>query len=218
MLGLNASLALICTVAATVAAPVYLPQLANLMAGAQLEIDMAALSLRLAVIVGGAAACSWLLQRYAGASVRANPHAMTGVSVVGLIVVAVGAMHGMDQQIRTDPLGALEILMLALSMNILLQIAGAALFFHGGQVRSLTIGLVSGNRNVTLVWAAATPFLAAHPGAELFLAMSVFPIFILPLAMKRSLPWVRSMAKILDRPKIAPRLVGALSRRDRPVA
>jgi hypothetical protein len=218
MLGLNASLALICTVAATVAAPVYLLQLANLMAGAQLEIDMAALSLRLTVFVGGAAACSWLLQRYAGASVRANPHAMTGVSVVGLIVVAVGAMHGMDQQIRTDPLGALEILMLALSMNILLQIAGAALFFHGGQVRSLTIGLVSGNRNVTLVWAAATPFLAAHPGAELFLAMSVFPIFILPLAMKRSLPWVRSMAKILDRPKIAPRLVGALSRRDRPVA
>jgi hypothetical protein len=44
---------------------------------------------------------------------------------------------------------------------------------------------VSGNRNVTLVWAAAAPTLAGHPGVELFLAMSVFPIFVLPLATRR---------------------------------
>jgi len=39
---------------------------------------------------------------------------------------------------------------------------------------------VSGNRNVTLAWAAAGAGLLNHPGVELYLAMSVLPIFMLP--------------------------------------
>jgi hypothetical protein len=54
------------------------------------------------------------------------------------------------------------------------------LFTPSGRLRALTVGLVSGNRNVTLAWAAAGPGLMAYPEVELFLAMSVFPIFMLP--------------------------------------
>ena len=67
MLGLNAPLALLATVAATVVAPLYLPPLAASLAGAELAIDPLALSARLAVIVGGAASVAWLLRRRAGA-------------------------------------------------------------------------------------------------------------------------------------------------------
>lgn len=184
MLGLNPSLALIATVVATAATPLYLPPLAKFMIGANVSVDTLALSLRLAVIIGGAAVTSYLLRRFARNWVNDNPHAMTGLSVVGLIVVAIGAMHGIDAHILADPRRAAEVLLLAFGLNIGFQLLGAAMFVRLGALRSLTIGLVSGSRNVTLVWAAATPLLIAHPDAELFLAMSVFPIFMLPLVTK----------------------------------
>jgi BASS family bile acid:Na+ symporter len=185
MLGLNPSLALTATVVATVATPLYLPVLAKATIGANISVDTFALSSRLALIVGGAAATSYLLQRFARSWVNGNPHAMTGLSVVGLIIVAIGAMHGMDKHILSDPGRAAAVLALAFGLNIGFQLLGAAMFLHLGALRSLTVGLVSGSRNVTLVWAAATPLLIAHPDAELFLAMSVFPIFMLPLVTKQ---------------------------------
>ncbi|TCZ63875.1 hypothetical protein [Roseicella aquatilis] len=185
MLGLSAPLALLATVAATLAAPFYLPPLAAALAGAELAIDPVALSARLGLIVGGAAVAAWALRRYAGDWVAANPHAMTGISVIGLIAVALGAMHGMGEHIAAAPAHAAVLLMLAFVANAGLQLFGTLLFCALDRRRALTIGLVSGNRNITLVWAAAAPFLAAHPGVELFLAMSVFPIFMLPLAMRR---------------------------------
>ena len=40
--------------------------------------------------------------------------------------------------------------------------------------------LCFGNRNISLVSAAAAPFLSSHPDSALFMAMSFLPIFILP--------------------------------------
>jgi len=188
MLGLSAPLALLATVAATLAAPFYLPPLAAWLAGADLAIDPFALSARLGVIVGAAALVAWLLRRYAGRWVADNPQAMTGISVLGLIAVAIGAMRGMQVHILADPAHAAALLALAFLANAGLQCLGALLFGGLDRRRALTVGLVSGNRNVTLVWAAATPFLVAYPGVELFLAMSVFPIFMLPLTMRRLVP------------------------------
>jgi hypothetical protein len=59
-------------------------------------------------------------------------------------------------------------------------VLGTGLFWSSGRLRALSIGLVSANRNVTLVWAAAGASLAGAPDVELFLAMSVFPIFMMP--------------------------------------
>ena len=185
MLGLSAPLALLATVAATLAAPLYLPPLAAALAGAELAIDPLAMSLRLGAIIGAAALAAWLLRRHAGRWVAENPNAMTGIAVLGLLLVAVGAMRGMREEIAAAPGHALLLLGLAFLVNAALQAVGALLFFAVERRRALTVGLVSGNRNITLVWAAAAPFLADHPGVELFLAMSVFPIFMLPVASQR---------------------------------
>jgi BASS family bile acid:Na+ symporter len=190
MLGLSPALALMATVAATLAAPFYLPPLAGLLAGAELAIDPFALSLRLAVIVGGAAATAWLLRRRAGAWVAANPHAMTGLAVLGLIAVAIGAMQGMQAHVLEEPQRAAFLLGIAFAVNAGFQIVGALLFAWVGRLRALTVGLVSGNRNVTLIWAAAAPILAERADVELFLAMAVFPIFILPAVTRRLLTLV----------------------------
>jgi predicted Na+-dependent transporter len=185
MLGLSAPLALLATVVATLAAPLYLPPLAALLAGAELSIDPLSMSLRLGAIVGGAALTAWLLRRRAGRWVAENPNAMTGIAVLGLLLVAIGAMRGMREEIMAAPGQAALLLGLAFLVNAGLQATGALLFAALERRRALTVGLVSGNRNITLVWAAAAPFLADHPSVELFLAMSVFPIFMLPLATRR---------------------------------
>jgi len=184
MLGLNAPLALIITTIATVATPIYIPLLVKLMIDAELTIDGLTMSVRLVAIVGGAALVSWLLKGFAKDTVERNPHAMTGISVIGLIVVAVGATHGIDKYIFAEPLWALELLSIAFAINVFFQIISALLFARLGQICSFTVGLLSGNRNVTLIWTASAPFVSAYPGVELFLAMSVFPIFMLPLLTK----------------------------------
>jgi predicted Na+-dependent transporter len=188
MLGLSTSLALIATVVATLLAPFYLPPLASLFAGATLAIDPYALSLRLEIIVGGAAVTALLLRRFANQWVAGNPNVMTGISVLGLIAVAIGAMHGMQRHVLGEPVRALLLLGLAFLGNAGMQALGALIFMPLGRVRAMTVGLVTGNRNVTLVWAATGPFLASHPDVELFLAMSVFPIFMLPVVMQRLTP------------------------------
>jgi predicted Na+-dependent transporter len=185
MLGLSAPLALLATVAATLAAPLYLAPLAVALAGAELAIDPLALSLRLGTIIGGAAVAAWQLRRRAGKWVANNPNAMTGIAVLGLLLVAIGAMRGMRDDIVAAPGQAALLLGLAFLVNAALQAVGALLFAGLEMRRALTVGLVSGNRNITLVWAAAAPFLADHPGVELFLAASVFPIFMLPAATQR---------------------------------
>ena len=181
MLGLSAPLALLATVVATVLSPLYLPPLAGWLAGFQLHIDSWAMTGRLLVIVGGACLGAALLRRFAGRFVAANPHAMTGVAVLGLILVAVGAMRGMQGYFLAHPAEVAYALLLAFAVNAGFQALGAALFAGSGALRALTVGLASGNRNVTLAWAAAGAGLAGQPEVELYLAASVFPIFMLPI-------------------------------------
>lgn len=181
MLGLRAPLALLATITATAVCPLTMPALAAVLIDARFDLDSGAMMLRLLLIVGSAWLASLLVRRYAGGFVRANPHCLTGVAVVGLLVVALAAMRGMQAVLLSEPGRVAAVLGLAFAVNAGFQALGA-LLFHAEAPRSwaLTVGLVSGNRNVTLVWAAAAPFAAAHPGIELYLAMSVFPIFVMP--------------------------------------
>lgn len=190
MLGLRAPLSLVATVAATLVSPFYLPPLASWFAGCHLSLDPLGMMERLLVIVGGAGLCSALLKRYAGGFVARNPHAMMGIAVIGLILVAIGAMRGMQRYVLEHPVEVVRSLAIAFAANAGLQLLGAVLFAPAGASRALTVGLVSGNRNVTLAWAAAGASVAAHPRVELYLAMSVLPIFMLPALLQAPVSWI----------------------------
>lgn len=202
MLGLSAPLSLLATVAATVLSPLYLPLLANWFAGYQLDVDPISMTMRLLLIVGGACVSAMLLRRYAGRFVSENPHAMTGIAVLGLILVAIGAMRGMRAYFFAHPHEVVNCLALAFAVNAGFQLLGTVLFAPAGRVRALTVGLVSGNRNVTLAWAAASASLLGQQQVELYLAASVLPIFMLP-ALTR--PVVARLIRVSPRrPLIAP--------------
>ena len=190
MLGLSAPLSLLATVAATILSPFYLPPLASWLAGYQLFIEPVAMTERLLLIVGGACACAALLRRYAGRFVAQNPHAMTGIAVLGLILVAIGAMRGMRNYFIEHPREVADCVALAFAVNAGFQVLGATLFATAGRLRALTVGLVSGNRNVTLAWAAASASLMGQPQVELYLAASVLPIFMLPALTRPAVAWL----------------------------
>lgn len=180
MLGLSAPFALLVTLAATLTSPLYLPPLAAALANTHLDLHALHLAFRLVVIVGGSCIAAAALRRYTPNFVGNNPHAMTGVAVLGLILVAVGAMHGMQDMLRAETTTVILYLLIAFAANIGFQLLGYALFVGRWPTRALTIGLVSGNRNVTLIWAAIGSGLIGHPEVELYLAVSVIPIFVLP--------------------------------------
>lgn len=184
MLGLSAPLALFATITAMAIAPFTLPPLALAMTGAELSIDPVVLALRLGVIVGAAALCAWVMRRFTGRWIERHPDAMTGIAVLGLLVVALAAMRGVQAQILAAPWIAMGWLTLAFALNAGLQALGTLLFAGDDRVRALSMGLCTGNRSVTLVWAAAAPFIDSRPGVELYLAMSLLPIFMLPLATR----------------------------------
>lgn len=186
MLGLRAPLAMLASLAATLAAPASLPLFAALAGGPHLSIDPWQMMRVLLVIVGGAAAAAMLLRRFAGGFVCGNPQVMTGIAVAGLLLVAVAAMRGMQPRLLADPGGAAAVLALAFGINIALQALGTLLFLRCGASVALTAGLVSGNRNVTLAWAAAgygLPF-----DTEIAMAMCIFPIFMLPALFRWLIP------------------------------
>jgi BASS family bile acid:Na+ symporter len=199
MLGLSAPIALIASVVATALAPISLPLLAAWAGGPQLSIDPWHMMWTLLLIVGGAALSAALLRRFAGGFVRGNPQVMTGIAVAGLLLVAVAAMRGMQPRLLADPGGVAEVLAIAFGINVALQGLGTLLFVWAGAAEALTAGLVSGNRNVTLAWAAAGMGLPAE--TELALAMCVFPIFMLPALFRWLIP---RPAALLRRRPVAP--------------
>jgi arsenite transporter len=70
----------------------------------------------------------------------------------------------------------------AIAVSIGLCALSALAFSGFGLKLAGTIGLVSGNRNVTLAWAAAS--FGLPPLAEGYVAACVVPVLALPLAVK----------------------------------
>jgi predicted Na+-dependent transporter len=155
-----------------------------LISGTTAHIDAGAMFGRIVAVIGASAAAAALLRRFASGFVARNPNAMTGVSVVGLLTVAIGAMHGMSEHVLGHGLQAMQLTGLAFAVNVGFQIVGFVIFSKLGTTDALTVGLVSGNRNVTLVWVVVAPWLVELPLVEDYLAASVFPIFMLPLFTK----------------------------------
>lgn len=189
IMGLSAPLALLVMITVTIISPITLPALAAWLTGTQLSIDPLAMTARLLLIVGGACASAVLIRRFAGGFVRDNPNAMTGVTVAGLILVAIGAMRGMDALILSQPGRVASYCGLAFAMNVGFQCLGAIMFQAFGHRNGLTVGLVSGNRNITLIWASLGSNSIVAPDVELYLGMSVLVVFILPVATGWVVRW-----------------------------
>ena len=175
MLGLDGTVPLVATLVSMALAPLTVPLAAAWFGG--LSLAPLALALKLAGLVGGAAAVALVARRHAAGLLAAWGGLIDGVTVTALIVFALATMAGMRAAIGADPALAVLCLVLAFAANAGLQLMGA-LVLPGSFRERVTAGLVLGNRNVGLVWSALGA--AASPQLALYFAATQLPIYILP--------------------------------------
>lgn len=188
VLGLDAVTALGAMVLATVVLPVSLPLLVQNTMGLPLSIDSAGLAVRLSGVIGGAAAMSWAVRRVAGAdAVERGRGLLDGMSVVLLVVFALGAMDGVARRFLDDPAHVGFVLGAAVAASLILQGAGAVAFMAAGRRRALTAGYVSGNRNMAVLLAVLP--LGVHPDVPLFIALVQIPVYLMPALSRPVYRW-----------------------------
>lgn len=183
MLGLRPRLALLASILLTMAAPLTMPLLGGLL---ELEVamDMGTLAARLISIIGLAAGAAFLMLRFPSRFAWAthDQQAGTGLAVLGLIIVGLATAQGVRAQWLANPADFERMLALAFTVNFGLCILGMVAFWWLGPGTAATIGLLSGNRNVTLAWAVVS--MGSSSLAEGYLAASVVPVLALPLMVK----------------------------------
>jgi arsenite transporter len=186
MLGLQPRLALVASVTLTLLAPLTMPGLAHFLVH-DVPIDTGRFAPRLVAIVGGAAIAAFLalrLRQQLG-SVLPDSRAGAGIAVIGLVVVGLAAAHAAQIYWHVDSTRFGRIVFAAIAVNVLACVLGALVFTRLGRAASATVGLVSGNRNVTLAWAAGGFTLPTL--AQEYLAACVIPVLALPLVVKVAL-------------------------------
>ncbi len=178
ILRLNPTIALLATVFGTVLAPFYIPALAALLSGYQVDIDPFATCLRLAALIGGAGLAAAGVKRFAGGFVRANPEAVTGVAVLAMFLAGMGSMKGMQAHLLAQPAFSLAFVLLAYLLLFGAELLGTFLFWRHGRQAALTAGLISGTRTITLAWVVLGDNIL--PLADLFLAAGMVAKYTAP--------------------------------------
>ena len=132
--------------------------------------------MRLALIIGLAcliaqAARHWRRQVQ---PLLPDSQAAAGVAVLGLMVVGLAMTSGIRAHWASGEHAFMTFVAVAIAINLGVGLLGALLFRSWGAKDALTIGMVSGNRNVTLAWAAAGATLPA--ATEAYVAACVLPV------------------------------------------
>lgn len=205
ILGLQPRLALIASLALTLVAPLSMPAFATVL-GVNVSIDMVHLAWRLALIIGFAALLAQMARHWRSRvqALLPDQSAAAGVAVIGLVIVGLAMMSGIRAYWTADSDGFSRFLAAAVGMNLGVGLVGALLFSSWGAKDAFTVGLVSGNRNVTLAWAAAGSTLPA--ATEAYVAACVLPVLALPLAIKSVLAVRARLLPVIGRQKPAQQL------------
>jgi BASS family bile acid:Na+ symporter len=178
ILRLNITIALLATVIGTAASPFYIPVLAAIFGGYQLDVDPLATCLYLVLLIGGAFLASVAAKRLAGSFIGENPEAMTGIAVFAMFLAGMGSMRGMQAHLLAQPAQSIEFILLAYALLFGAEILGTALFWRYGRTAALTAGLISGTRTITLAWVVLGNNIL--PLADLFLATSMVAKYTAP--------------------------------------
>jgi len=179
LLGLDAALAVVAMVSTTALVPLTLPPLGAALLGIALEIDVGTFMLRLALMVGGAFAGAWVVRRLVpAAAIERNARPLDGVSVLIMMVFAIGIMDGVTAFALERPGYVLVATVAAIAADVLLQLAGAAAWRRSRMQGALTTGFLTGNRNMGLVLVA----LGSDASFEViaFFAAAQIPMYLLP--------------------------------------
>lgn len=182
ILGLDAALCVVVIVATTALVPFTLPAVAILLLDLKMEIGATELSLRLLAIVGTCFVAAALGRRFISrAWIVERTRLLDGVMVACLLLFGLAIMAG-KTQVMYDRTGFFFLVIVAAFIaNLALQAISAMVFTRLGRQRSLSVGLMTGNRNMGLVLVAMGA--QADFDIEVFFALAQIPVFVLPAVL-----------------------------------
>jgi bile acid:Na+ symporter, BASS family len=182
LIGLDATLPLVLTVASSFVVPLIQPPLALWLLGIDLPLGVGELMARLAGFMLATGAVALAAYRLAGrARIERWNQPLGGLGVLMLILFGVGVVDGFTAVLVADPLLVLTYVALTIATSVALQLIGALSFWPMGRSVALAAALASGQRNMAILLAVLGD--RASPEFLLWLACNQFPIFFFPAAM-----------------------------------
>ena len=181
-LRLNVPLMLVIVALATVAAPFTLGVMAEAFVASGLRIDPVNLALRLAAFIAGCFLLAVVLRRLLGAAlIKREKPLFDVIGLIFFLTFAVAVMDGIGIRLEQETRYVISVLAISFVINVLLQIAGGAVFSFTGMHNLLTIAFACGNRNMGLLLAVLPQ--SAAPDTLLYLAVAQVPIYTLPAVL-----------------------------------
>lgn len=179
LVGLDAALAIVAGLSATLLAPLTVPPISFWLLGVELEVSTYEFMLRMGLVVGGAFVASLLVRFLAGTTrLRSAAREIDGAIVLVMLVFAIGIMDGVTETLFTRPSTVALWVLAAFIANPLLQILAFLVFIKLGRSRALTAGLMSGNCNMGLLLASLPE--STDYDVALFFALAQLPMYMLP--------------------------------------
>ena len=194
LLKLSPKLALAAFVAGTLAAPMTMPALAKAF-DIPLNFDPIFYAAKLFAIVGG----GWLGATIIKLNLKRltwlvpEQPAATGIAVCGLFLLFSTSASAARQQWDLNGTDFLRLIAVAAVLNVMLFLIGALVFVRLGYKDALTAGLLTGNRNVGLTWAAAGAGIPIK--TEAYLAASLVIIALMPVTFQQTVRLVNALSR-----------------------
>ncbi len=185
MLNIEPTVLIAATIVTTTAAPFVAPPLAELVQGGPVPIDRGVLMLRLLGLIGGAVVLAVVFRKLVGYErIKARKAELDGFGVVMYFLFAIAAMDGVTANFMARPGKVLLFLAIVFAlaiMGFLLAFLVLRPLMKGSDC--FLMGYGTGQRNMGALIAALG---AATPETTyLFFALAQFPIYLMPLMIKR---------------------------------
>lgn len=194
LVGLDADLSLVVSMASTVLVPLTAPPMVAWLAGVDLAIGTGAFMTRLLLVVGLPALISLVLRRLLGPDRLLRwGSAVDGTLVLLVVGYGFGVMDGLWARLAADPAWVAAALAAAFIADYGLNAITTLALWPLGARPAATAGLMAGNRNMALFLAVLPA--GADPRVALFFGLCQFPLFLSPFLLR---PLYRRLGRRLD--------------------
>ena len=182
LVGLDADLSLVGTLATLALVPITAPPIALWLLGIDLSIGTAAFMGRLLLVVGLPLLVSLALRRLIGPARLARwGDAVDGALVWLVVFYGFAVMDGLAPRLATDPAWVIQALIAAFAIDYGLNALTTLTLLPWGRREAASAGLMSGNRNMAL-YLAVLPH-GTDPRITLFFGLCQIPLFLSPFLL-----------------------------------
>lgn len=194
LMGLDATLVLMTLVASTALTPFTAPLFAYAFIGPGLTLSPLALGLKLFAILSGSALLATIVRRVIGSTaIKQYKDEIDGFNILILFIFVAIVMENVAVRFLATPLVMTGLIVLAFAVFFALLGLTTLIFAWAGREHALVLGLMSSQRNLGLMLAAAG---GALPDiAWLYIAVSQFPIYLSPQLLN---PLARRLVARID--------------------